>query len=115
MNIFTKICFWFGIACFLAAIAVQVVMMVQGASIEDFYRSDSSVLTVVGLLVDGCMWVGVILLVEAVVWLGRNWQHLHQSTKVLSVLALLCTSIFGSYIFHYLIPRLQSEQSSGTA
>jgi len=86
--------------------------MALGGRIEDFYRPGSLLMNVLRLLLEGFLWAGVILLVEAVVWLRRHWRLLPQSTKVLSVFSLIFTSILGSYLFHYLIPRLQSERAS---
>jgi hypothetical protein len=50
------------------------------------------------------MWLGIVLLIAAIVWLRRTWSQLSKATKVISVLGLFASSFAGAYIFHWLFP-----------
>jgi len=110
MNVFTKWCFRVGLVSFVGIVVLQLIGMgVNGFEARRFLQSGSALLTVAQLLFEVFIWMGIVLLVEAIVWLSRNWRRLSKPTKVGSVLGLAVGSIFSSYIFHWLIPDLERQ------
>jgi hypothetical protein len=57
------------------------------------------------------MWLGIILLVAAIVRLRNSWSQLSKSVKVVSVLGLGASTFLGAYVFHWLLPTTPNKQA----
>jgi uncharacterized membrane protein YozB (DUF420 family) len=113
MSNLTKWCFKVGVACFVLTVAGQIVLLVMGMDAADLLEAQSTAVRVVGTFLQIFICMGLVLLIEAIMWLKKNWSHLSKSTKVTSTLGLLITSFFGAYVFHWLLPDLQKKALRG--
>lgn len=105
MNIVTKLLFRIGLACGLIAVfsALALIPSELGYSVLAGFRDSAEQLfSIFGL---AFMWIGLALLVAAVVWLWRSWSKISDTTKVVSVLGLLAGTFVGAYVFHWLFPK----------
>ena len=113
MNLFTKWCFRIGLICVALTFASEIVLFLYGIDAAKLALPESQAAKVVGLFIQVAMLMGIVLLVEAIIWLRRNWRHLSKPTKVVSVLGLSMTLFFGAYVFHWLLPSLKVGDSQG--
>ena len=106
MNSFTRLCFRIGLACGALAVLGALVLTLPelGVGIPDSLRMLAErVVLIFGL---GFMWLGFVLLIEAIIWLKTSWRELTLATKVVSVLGLLTSTFAGAYLFHWLFPSV---------
>lgn len=112
MNTVTKLLFRIGLACGLIALisALAVIPSELGSPVLAGFRDSAERLfSIFGL---AFMWIGLALLIAAVVWLWRTWSEISDTTKIVSVLGLLAGTFAGAYVFHWLFPKALGTKSS---
>jgi hypothetical protein len=71
MSNLTKWCFRVGLACLVLAIAGQIVLLVMGMDVARMLEGQSTAVRVLGMFLQVFIWMGLVMLVEAIVWLKR--------------------------------------------
>jgi hypothetical protein len=110
MNRFTQWCFKIGLWCGLIMLisAVFITAGELGAHVVDpLLPLAGRTVAIFGV---GFIWIGLFLLVAAIVQLSRTWTTLSKTAKVVSVLGLGTGTFVSAYIFFWLF----EEQSPPT-
>lgn len=111
MNTVTKLLYWIGLTCGLITLiaALAVIPSELGSPVLAGVRGSAERLfSIFGL---AFIWIGLVLLAAAIVWLRRTWSELSGATKIVSVLGLLAGTFAGAYVFHWLFPKALDKQS----
>jgi hypothetical protein len=106
MNMFTRLCYRVGLACGAIALiaALALIPTELGSPVLAGVRDIAERLfSVFGL---AFMWIGLVLLLAAIVWLKKAWPQLSDTAKMVSILGLLAGSFASAYAFHWLFPKV---------
>jgi hypothetical protein len=111
MNVFTRWCYRIGLVCgaFALLSALVAIPFELGMSLPESLRAIAE--RAFSIFAPAFMFIGLVLLIAAFVWLRRSWQQLSNATKVVSVLGLLASTFLGAYIFHWLFPGVLSNRA----
>lgn len=110
MNTFTRLCCRVGLACGAIALvaALALIPTELGSPVLAGVRDGAERLfSIFGL---AFMWIGLVLLIAAIVWLRSEWSQLSGTVRLVSVLGLLAGSFASAYAFHWLFPKVLNEK-----
>lgn len=110
MNSFTHWCYRIGLMCGLLAMLITLIVIPFESEMSSEELLNSPAAQAFSIFACIFMFMGFVLLIEAIVWLKRSWPHLSKATKVVSILGLLTSTIVGAYLFHWLFPSVVNHR-----
>ena len=113
MNAFTRWCYRIGLACGLLALlsAFVVIPFELGVPLPEALHTVAE--RTFSIFAPIFMFIGMVLLIAAIVWLRKSWRHLSKATKVVSVLGLFASTFVGAYVFHWIFPNVLKDRTQG--